>query len=272
VTHIFISYSRKDSEYVRHLAYALEREGLSVWLDERIDYGTKWPRVLEEKIDKCGAFIVVMSPNAKDSEWVQKELARALHKKKEIFPLLLEGDQWLEVQTLQHVDVREGLLPPQDFYKRLARVIGKSSPFDKTVAGTPASHSRDLVKTSFVFLGDRTVVPGGIEEIHIEVFLDNQLLGSGDYMLGFDLSTTSSAGSHKFEMRYQNPLIVPVRPLGSNNPDEEHQSLSSKRSIPVFSNIPIDIVLPASHACEVFITYNQTLRVFVVSSITAKNH
>ena len=45
-----------------------------------------------------------------------------------IFPLLLEGRQWLSVQTLQYVDIRDKSLPPEKFYKRLASVTPRNKP------------------------------------------------------------------------------------------------------------------------------------------------
>ena len=58
---IFISYSHKDSEYAHRLAKSLEQAGFAVWIDERIDYGTTWPDVIQKQLDDCKAFIVVMT-------------------------------------------------------------------------------------------------------------------------------------------------------------------------------------------------------------------
>ncbi|MEA5447735.1 toll/interleukin-1 receptor domain-containing protein [Leptolyngbya sp. CCNP1308] len=58
---IFISYSRQDQAYVSLLAQALESYHLPVWIDDRIDYGTTWPRVIQDHLEQCQAFLVVMS-------------------------------------------------------------------------------------------------------------------------------------------------------------------------------------------------------------------
>lgn len=121
--HIFISYSHKDKDYARKLADALEQQGFPVWIDDRIDYGSKWPRAIQENLDKCGAFIVVMTPRSYESDWVQNELSRAQEKGKPIFPLLLEGDNWLPVQSVQYVDVHDGKIPPPRFYEMLAKTL-----------------------------------------------------------------------------------------------------------------------------------------------------
>jgi Tol biopolymer transport system component len=120
--YVFISYSHLDGDYAHRLAKALEQKGHSVWIDERIDFGTQWPRVIEEHVDACSAFIVIMTPRSKQSIWVQNELIRANRKGKAVFPLLLEGEQWLSVEATQYVDVTGGRLPPPDFYERLVQV------------------------------------------------------------------------------------------------------------------------------------------------------
>ena len=114
--HIFISYSHKDKAYVHKLQKALQDEGFDVWIDDRIDYGKIWPLVIQEQLDSSDALILVMTLSSFESFWVQNELERARQKKKPIFTLLLEGDVWLSVQTLQYADVRHGRLPPDDFF------------------------------------------------------------------------------------------------------------------------------------------------------------
>jgi hypothetical protein len=119
MTHIFISYSHQDREYAHRVAAALEDEGFTPWIDDRIDYGGQWPVIIQERLDNCAAFVLIMTPRSYVSSWVQNELARAQTKEKPIFPLLLEGDVWLSVQTTQYVDVRDGELPPSRFFSRM---------------------------------------------------------------------------------------------------------------------------------------------------------
>ena len=120
--HIFISYSHKDSSYVHKLVDALEEEGFEVWIDDRIHYGSEWPKVVTRNLDVSDGVIIVMSNNSYESDMVQNEIARAREKKKTIFPLLLEGDNWLIVQAKQFVDVRDESVPTEKFYKRLEEV------------------------------------------------------------------------------------------------------------------------------------------------------
>jgi formylglycine-generating enzyme required for sulfatase activity len=129
--HIFISYSHTDAKYVMQLAKKLQSEGFGVWVDERLDYGSRWPHEIQTQLDSCEAFIVVMTPRSFTSDWVQSELSRADRKNKPLFPLLLEGDEpWLSVENLQYVDVRGGSMPPEKFYGRLEQVTPRNKTSD----------------------------------------------------------------------------------------------------------------------------------------------
>ena len=119
MSHIFISYSRKDKAYVSSLIQALESRSFPVWLDDRIDYGTTWPRIIREQLEACQVFLVVMSPRSEDSLWVQNELTLAQKLNKPVFPLLLEGDHWFQILTTHSVDVTGGKLPPARFFDNL---------------------------------------------------------------------------------------------------------------------------------------------------------
>jgi hypothetical protein len=129
MSHIFISYSRKDSEYAHALADHLQSLGLPVWIDDRIDYGSQWPGEIQKQLDACDAFILIMSPRSFASEWVQSELQRAKRKAKPVFPLLLEGDEtWLPVEATQYYDVRNRSLPDDEFYSDLKQAMSAPTP------------------------------------------------------------------------------------------------------------------------------------------------
>ena len=61
MSYIFISYSHEDKGYAHRLEEALKQRGFEVWLDDRIDYGSQWPKTIEEKLDGCKAMILIMT-------------------------------------------------------------------------------------------------------------------------------------------------------------------------------------------------------------------
>jgi hypothetical protein len=110
MSHIFISYSSQDIEFVRYLRTLLESEGFAVWVDEaRLTPGAGWWKDIEQNIERCAAFIVVMSPNAYESDWVEREILLAEHRKKPIYPVLLTGNAWSRMANIQYEDMRASL-------------------------------------------------------------------------------------------------------------------------------------------------------------------
>lgn len=121
--HVFISYSRTDHEYLERLSDHLQESGLAVWTDWGIEPGTsRWTIAIRDHIDRCIAFVVVMTPEAEESEWVGREIRRAQTKNKTILPLLLGGDEFFVVTEHQSVDVSERRMPPVAFIRRLAHL------------------------------------------------------------------------------------------------------------------------------------------------------
>ena len=120
--HIFISYSHKDTTYAHGLAAHLRNMGFDIWMDERLDYGSQWPHEIQNHLDSCDAFILIMTPRSFVSDWVQSELQRAKRKAKPVFPLLLDGGEpWLSVESIQYYDVRDGRMPDEEFFEDLSR-------------------------------------------------------------------------------------------------------------------------------------------------------
>jgi len=78
--HVFISYAREDQEYTRKLAEGLRQCGFEVWLDDRIDFGDRWWQTIVQAIRGSAGFVVVMTPDAEKSEWVEMGGSTAAHR------------------------------------------------------------------------------------------------------------------------------------------------------------------------------------------------
>lgn len=124
MAYVFISYSHEDQEYARKLADELDTRNIEYWMDDRIDYGSKWARVIQEKLENCQAVIVILTANAYNSDWVQGEIAFAQQEKKVIYPVLLEGKVWVSLASAQYVDVRGGDMPPGTYFETIKKRIG----------------------------------------------------------------------------------------------------------------------------------------------------
>jgi WD40 repeat protein len=111
--HVFISYSHKDRDYVEELARVLARAEIPVWFDYEIESGSRFTRVIQQQIDECAAFVVVMTPTASDSEWVEREVKWALDIGKPVMPILLDARPFFAVGHLDYLDSRTGAMPDE---------------------------------------------------------------------------------------------------------------------------------------------------------------
>lgn len=116
---IFISYSRKDIDFVRKLADDLEKAGYDVWWDiTDLRGGDDWVSSLPAAIKSSQFFIIVLTPSSVESEWVRKEYTQALSLRKKIIPIMLVAcDVPFALNTINFVNFAVGEYP--DNYKSL---------------------------------------------------------------------------------------------------------------------------------------------------------
>ena len=92
--HVFISYSRRDSDVMQRTVKYLRGQGIEAWVDnESLVPGTPiWEHEIERSIIGAFAIVVILSPDAKRSEWVLREITLADEYQKRVFPVLATGD------------------------------------------------------------------------------------------------------------------------------------------------------------------------------------
>ncbi len=96
---IFISHASADDRFVAELRWQLEAHKLPVWVDSRkLRGGSVLAREIEQAIEDARQFIVVLSPDTVNSDWVRREVRKALEVAKRrsadgyrVIPLLLPG-------------------------------------------------------------------------------------------------------------------------------------------------------------------------------------
>jgi len=153
MSHIFISYSRQDIDFARYVRATLESQGFHVWMDEkRLSAGMDWWDEIEQNIDNCAAFLVVMSPDSRESVFVRNEILRALDQKRPLFPVLFRGKHFGMLAHAHYEDMRGGLNDTfsNDFLGRLRETVGGSS--TRTVRFDVIHHAIEAVEADVVFL------------------------------------------------------------------------------------------------------------------------
>ncbi len=86
---VFISYARKDGEFVRRLYDALKEHGREAWVDwEGIPPTDKWLDTIRSAIDEADAFLFVISPDSVASEVCATELNHAIKQHKHLLVVI----------------------------------------------------------------------------------------------------------------------------------------------------------------------------------------
>jgi hypothetical protein len=120
MSHIFISYSKTDIDFARYLRRLLEEQGFPVWMDEiGLTASDRWWRTIEQQIESSAAMIVIMSPAAAESDWVEREILLAEKRKRPLYPVLLAGEAWTRLANIQFESMtRRGAAPHHNAARR----------------------------------------------------------------------------------------------------------------------------------------------------------
>lgn len=111
MTHIFICYSRVDRPITEQLGALLRKAYNHVWFDENLHGGEEWWAEILKEIARCHHFLYLMSDEAIESEWCNRELDEARRLSKHIVPVVVRARTFvpLELQKLQWIDMSAGI-------------------------------------------------------------------------------------------------------------------------------------------------------------------
>jgi len=147
---VFISYRRKDLDFVTRLHQELTSRGISAWFDmENIEVADHWRSSIAEGIRACKIFVLVLSPDAVESVNIRKEVDLAETHGKKIVPLMWRKTEIpvafeYSLAGLQWIDFKETASPENfdELADVINRLLGGSSMAEATsnkqVAQAPA--------------------------------------------------------------------------------------------------------------------------------------
>ncbi|MBZ0299155.1 MAG: TIR domain-containing protein [Anaerolineae bacterium] len=105
MSHIFISYSRKDADFAEIVREQIVDAGFEVWMDSILPAGFDWRQEIDQSIRQAFALLVVISPDSKVSEYVTYEWAFALGIGIKVIPLIYKpAPLHPRLETVQHID------------------------------------------------------------------------------------------------------------------------------------------------------------------------
>jgi CheY-like chemotaxis protein len=146
MAHVFISYKREDVDFAENVSSRLEREGSDVWADSKIAAGEEWRNAIDVAIRNSVALIVIMTPEAKASEYVTYEWAFAWGIGIKVIPIMLRPTTLHpRLEALQYLDFTNIKSRPWDRLieevraasaTRHTRAEGMISPSDRVTSMT----------------------------------------------------------------------------------------------------------------------------------------
>lgn len=145
--HIFVSYKHEEQDFVEMLIRQLQAAGFQVWVDtEQLRAGENWREAINFAIKDALALILVISPEAKASQYVTYEWAYAQGAGVKVIPLLLKPTEKLhpQLEMLQYLDFTDRARPSWDkLLRRLFELQGEQQPHSVIVSrdAPPAVHS-----------------------------------------------------------------------------------------------------------------------------------
>src|ERR1700677_1116244 len=155
--HVFVSYKNEDLDFAENVISRLEKEGFATWTDLKIGAGEEWRNVIDVAIKNAFALIVIMTPEAKASEYVTYEWAFAWGVGIRVIPIMLRS-------TALHP--RLEALQPLDFTKV------KTRPWDKLIEEVRAASHAPLTHSVSIPLNSPPFIRQAVESLDSAVMAD----------------------------------------------------------------------------------------------------
>lgn len=91
MSHVFISYSRKDLEIAERIIDGLAGDHFEPWIDwKNIPKGEEFWDEIQRGIESADVFLFLISPDAAQSDWCNREIVHALKNGKRILPVVVQ--------------------------------------------------------------------------------------------------------------------------------------------------------------------------------------
>ena len=87
----FISYSSKNQQMADSVRLLFQEKGIPCWMAPYdIPAGSKYAYVINDALEKCGCLVLLLTNASQESQFVEREIERAITYRKPIVPMQLE--------------------------------------------------------------------------------------------------------------------------------------------------------------------------------------
>jgi hypothetical protein len=146
---VIVCYAPADAAYGRRLVEQLDGSGLPVWSVRSLRPGDRHVWTIRQQLRYATAIVVVMTPQAQDSDDITRMVLEGQWHGRPFFPILLRGDRHYQLANLWYVDGRAGgLLGAREL--TLLRRLHEAGLSDRPVSASellPAPLSEPTVPT-----------------------------------------------------------------------------------------------------------------------------
>ena len=113
MAHVFISYDREDRDFAEVVQARLERAGHTTVMDfDILSAGDDWQDRLDAEIRRSQALVVIMTPQARASDYVAYEWAFALGAGVRVIPLEFRPTEFsARLDALHRLDFKDRARP-----------------------------------------------------------------------------------------------------------------------------------------------------------------
>src|SRR5215204_4522447 len=130
---------------MQHVKQDLRNAGLKVWTDEGIEPGTfSWKEAIEDAIRDTEMLVVLLSPDANNSKWVQREIDYSDVQDVQVMPLLVRGEPRDSVPFAlagsQFIDLRSHYEPG------IQALISRCYDYMQKTSGVTVEHKRVAIR------------------------------------------------------------------------------------------------------------------------------
>lgn len=127
-TRVFISHSTKDAIFVDKLVERLRDHYIMTWYAPRNMPGGYFAENIQQALDNCDWFLVVLSPDALKSDWVRQETELAMEDNRyrgKVLPVLAEPCEWRDLHRyIESYQLFDYVLHPKEAETRLLQELG----------------------------------------------------------------------------------------------------------------------------------------------------
>ena len=256
--YVFISYSSKNIELAKKIKKLLNDNQIKTWMAPAdIPVGKKYAQVINCAIKDCDSFLLVLSKDAQASNWVSKEVERAINNQKIIIPVRIDDvilndefefyiseTQGIAINDLDDTSVKEKLLATMT---NSAESETRAQPVGKPKQTRARSNSIELTVWSpvntDVYLNNKNNLVLQIDHNTGFNYRFNHIAVSGEFNLifvshGFEKIVSFDADSidERLDFRLQ-PILTKQEIIASYDRDEAISQLCDEPTAYAFEQL-----------------------------------